>query len=418
MSFAFLFPLRQKHQMKMRQWIVWAVMIICTTAISCGITELDKVEKDEVNGVWNGPAIDIPESLQSITYVSAFDYPDGYDWRSDPDRGEVKCSLVVFKEGVPMLKVPVGNEYNVSPDPDMHRIIDGHLYTDFSSDSQTIIKKDGKPLFSYPRPEMICDFKLHNGDLHTLGHSRQGGGFSYRVNGEVVMEREDGYTFERIIVEENSISVAFSEPVTSTDGTIERYYVMKDGKVSQVALRDDIKRVWDVALYRGEVYYLATLTGIASPVLASPKGITALQMPGSMSLVSCRMNVLTEGVFTEGVLTDGKQVQSIFWDMKNKYNLFPKGLTFSAMCCGDDVVHYTMNPASVTGAGLIYRGGESLEMPVGYACMSRSAIDFASGILSVGLSSLSGSKPSLWIDGRMKNLDVNGYISSVTSQEL
>lgn len=418
MSFAFLFPLRQKRQMKTRLGIIGTVMIMCNTVMSCGIIELDRVEKDDANGVWNGPAMDIPESSRSITYVSAFDYPDGYDWRSDPQRGEVRCSLVVFREGVPMLKVPVGNVYNVSADPDMHRIIDGHLYTDFSANSQTIIKKDGKPLLSYQKEEMICEFRILDGDVHTLGHSRQGEGFSYRVNGEVVLERDTGYTFERIGVEENSISIAFSEPITSADGTIERYYVMRDGKVSQVALRDDIKKVWDVASYNGEVYYLATLTGIATPVMVAPQGITALPMPTSLSLVSCKMRVLSKGVFAEGVLTDGKQVQSIFWDTKAKYNLFPKGLTFSAMCQGDDVVHYTMNPASMAGAGLICRGGENLEMPVGYACMSRSAIDFASGMLSVGLSSLTGAKPTLWIDGELKSFDVNGYISCVASQKL
>ena len=390
---------------------------ICFTMASCSLTELGTTQKDDSNGVWTGPSISPPSSSKSITYVSAFNYPQDYDWKADPDRGAVKCSLVVFREGVPMLKVPVGNEYMVGPDPDMHRLIGGHLYTDYSTDEMTIIKKDGKLLVEYPRAEMICDFQVVNEDVHTLGHSRSGKGFSYRINGKAVLERDSGYTFERISIEDTMACIAFSEKIISSTGTIERYYVLSNGKVSQVALRDDIKKVWDVATYGGEVVYLASLTGVSAPVLVSKNGMMALSMPSSLTLVSCRMNVLPDGIFVEGVLTDGNQVQSVLWNADSRYTLFQKGLTFSAMCKGDDVVHCTLNPASGAGAGLIYRGGETLAMPLGYACMSRSAMDFSSGMLSVGLSSMIGGKPILWVDGQTKELDVNGYISSISSEQ-
>jgi hypothetical protein len=119
----------------------------------------------------------------------------------------------------------------------MHRIIDGHLYTDYSSDSVTIIKKDGKPLLTYPAAEMICDFQVRGDEVHTLGHSRDGGGFSYRVNGRTILERTAGFSFERISFEDTTVNVAFSEPIVSSSGTVDRYYVMRGGKVSQVALR-------------------------------------------------------------------------------------------------------------------------------------------------------------------------------------
>ena len=185
--------------------------------------------------------------------------------------------------------------------------------------------------------------------------------------------------------------------------------------MTQIALRDDIKQVWDVAVYGEEIYYLASLTGVQAPVLVSSQGMTTLQMPSSMTVVSCRMNILEGGICVEGVLADGNQVQSVLWGTDFQYSLFPKGMTFSALCFGEDGLHCTMNPASGMGAGLIFRGGESLEIPAGYACMSRSAMDFASGMLTVGLSSLKGEAPALWVDGRLKNLDINGYISCVTS---
>ena len=392
-------------------------VIFCFAMASCSLKELGIVQKDDNNGVWTGPSISPPSTSKRVTYISAFNYPQDYDWMADPERGEVKCSLVVFREGLPILKVPVGDEYKVGPDPDMHRIIDGHLYTDYSTDEQTIIKKDGKPLIEYSVPEMICDFKVFGEDVHTLGHSRSGRGFSYRINGVPVLERESGYSFERICVDDSIASIAFSEQILSSDGAIERYYVLSDGKVFQVAVREDVKKVWDVAIYGGKVAYLASLTGVSAPVMVSQNGMMALSMPPSLSLVSCKMNVLADGIFVEGVLTDGKQVQSVLWGADAWYTLFQKGLTFSALCKGDNVVHCTLNPASGMGAGLIYRGGETLTMPLGYSCMSRDAIDFSSGLLTIGLSSLHGGKPVLWVDGQTKELDVNGYISSITSWE-
>ena len=399
--------------MKQKSGFVWLGIVICFAAGSCGISELDVQKKDDANGVWVGPSMDVSPSVRSVTYFSVFDYPDGYDWRSDPERGEIKCSLVVYKDEFPVLKVPVGNDYNVSPDPDMHRIIQGHLYTDFSTSSQTIIKRDGKPLFSYPESEMICDLAVNGENVHTIGHSRSGQGFSYRINGEVVIERETGYTFERLTIEDSTISFAFAEPISSAEGTIERYYIMCNGKVSQVALRDDIKKVWDVAHYKGQVYYLATLTGVAAPVIVSEQGKSALTMPSSMSLVSCRMNLTSDGICVEGVLSDKKQVQCVLWGTNRQYQLFPKGMIFSALCLGDDGVHCTMNPTTGTAAGLIYRAGETITLPSGYSCRSRSAMDFASGMLTVGLSSSAEGRAALWVDGQIKSLDANGYISVV-----
>ena len=389
----------------------------CFAMASCSLTELGTAPKDEYDGVWKGPSVSPPTVSRSVTYVSAFDYPLGYDWKADPDRGAVRCSLIVFKEDVPILKVPVGDKYCVSPDPDMHRIIDGHLYTDYSTDASTIIKKDGKQLIEYLCPEMIHDFQVINGQVHTLGHSRKGGGFTSRINGEPVLERDSGCSFERVFIQDTTAIIPFSEQIVSASGAIERYYVWSNGKVSQVALRDDVKKVWDVVICDGEVLCLSSLVGVSAPVILSDNGMVALSMPSSLQLLSCRMNVMSDGIFVEGVLTDGRHVQSVLWDPDLWYTLFQKGLTFSAICIGDESLHCTLNPASDEGAGLIYRCGETLAMPLGYACMSRNAMDFSSGMLSVGLSSVQGGKPILWVDGQTKELDVNGYISFVVSEQ-
>ena len=255
------------------------------SAVSCGVSEIGDFEKDETNGVWTAPSAGGTAS-HSVVYVTAFDYPDDYDWVHNPEKGSVRCSLVVFADSKPQMKIPVGDAYHVSDDPDMHRVIDGHVYTDFATDSETILKKDGKPLFSFDGREFIVSMVEYEDSVYTLGHSRNGKGFVYRVNGRPVLERANGYTFGKLAVAEDVVCFAFAEPIGSSKDNKERYYCVRNGSVSQTALREDVKKVWDVCFHQGKVHCLASLTGVQEPVVISDSGLEALSMPSFTPLMT------------------------------------------------------------------------------------------------------------------------------------
>ena len=152
-------------------------------AVSCGLRDIGGQDSGAYEDAWKGPGSEIKPgggetAKRSVWYVTGFDYPEGYDWMADPEAGSVKCSLIVYANAVPMLKVPVGKEYQISADPDMHRMIGGDLYTDYSTDSMTVIKKNGKSLFRYHGREMIVGMYVECDDVYTLGQSRNGSGFS------------------------------------------------------------------------------------------------------------------------------------------------------------------------------------------------------------------------------------------------
>ena len=157
--------------------------LIFTTLLlaSCDLTEVGGTQSSRED-IWKNPTFskDSTSRERVRCFITGLDYPDGYDWRADPEKGVVKCSLVVFCDGIPVMKVPVGKEYEVSPDPDMHRIIDGDLYTDYSTSDETVIKKNGKELFRYGGREMILGMTVSKGSIYTLGQPRHGEGFTYR----------------------------------------------------------------------------------------------------------------------------------------------------------------------------------------------------------------------------------------------
>lgn len=396
-----------------RVLLVAAVLI----AVSCGLEEVSRRPQNGAGEVWFGPGINVGKNdpEKKTVYVTAVEYPDGYDWRADVEKGSVKCSLVVYADDVPVMKVPAGDEYEVSPDPDMHRMSDGHLYTDYSTDSETVIKKDGKEIFRYSGREMICGLLTEGEDVYTLGHPRRGEGFSYRKNGEVIMERNGGRSFARLYRDGTSICFAFCEPILSQKDTLYRYYHVSDGNVSQTAVREDIRKVWDVISHEGEVCYLASVTGVSSPVLFRSGTMVALDMPQNSEMLACRLMAEDGHICVEGLyVRPGRSVTSGLWDEAGRSDLFDEGMTVSSICMNGDGVCCVLNGASSRLKGLIYRCGEVSDMPAGYASVGSDPAMVVDGIFHVGLSSLSGDRPVVWRDGRMTQLDINGFISTIS----
>jgi hypothetical protein len=125
-KFIAIFPLHKKHMQR-----IFLFVVMMAVALSCGVSEIGG-NGDEVSpggGIWGGlkDSHDTPPSVREVCYMTAVDYQKGYDWRTDESKESVKCSLVVYEDGTPVMKVPVGDAYEVSPDPDRHRMIEGYL---------------------------------------------------------------------------------------------------------------------------------------------------------------------------------------------------------------------------------------------------------------------------------------------------
>lgn len=414
MSVRFSLSLEKKE---MKGFLFAAVLLALA---SCGLTEIGEPVRRPGEGVWTGPGANVgkDDPDKTVCYVTLMDYPDDYDWRSDREKGSVKCSLVVLANGIPMMKVPVGDEYETSSDPDMHRMIGGHLYTDYSTDSETVIKKDGRLLFRYPGREFICGMLVDSYDVYTLGHPRDGEGFTYRKNGEILLERNAGRSFERLYRDGSDICFSFSETVKSASEVIERYYLARNGAASQVALREDVKKVWDIVSESKTVYYMADIIGVGSPVVFSGTDMSVLEMPEASAMTACRIFVASGVVHAEGIAASrGKPLTAYLWMNPQEYHSFGTGMTMSSVKVSGGSVIGLLNSSSSLEPGQIFLNGEMFPMPPGYASMSSRTAVMADGILCAGLSSKAGGAPMIWKDGNMETLAYNGYICSVTTNK-
>ena len=113
-------------------------------------------------------------------FMTAVEFPPGYDWRRDSSFGEVSGRIVLYRDSVRILEVPAGPGCLACMDADLHHLIDGHLYTESCTSAGTVVSRDGEMLFSYPGRELLCGMLVEGRDVYTLGRDRSGGGFSLR----------------------------------------------------------------------------------------------------------------------------------------------------------------------------------------------------------------------------------------------
>ena len=139
-----------------------------------------------------------------------------------------------------------------------------------------------------------------------------------------------------------------------------------------------------------------------------------LNMPVGAKMISCSLFRAGGKLGIEGMysLKEGG-VHSAVWIDGILHAVFEKGMSISSLCAFDGGVCCALNPLRQGESGVIYRCGETYEMPKDYVCMGGGDMTMVNGILHVGLSSLKGRKPVVWKDGKVDSLSVNGYVSSI-----
>ena len=200
-----------------------------------------------------GPSEGDPASVADTSFfVSAVRCSPGYDWRRDIAYGAYQGELVLYRNGKPEVTVAIGEENGASADPDMHHIIGGHLYTEYSTPTETIIGMDGTELLRFGGREFLKGLIVKGGDIHTLSQRRSGQGFSYRINGECVVERAEGTIFGSMgdpaygpcgALYECGGRMCFAYSVRS--GSTSRCYTVEDG-VERAVSRTGTGAVLDV----------------------------------------------------------------------------------------------------------------------------------------------------------------------------
>lgn len=218
-------------------------------------------------------------------FVSAVVVPDTYDWHRDTACGASACTLILVRDGETVLAIPTGSAAEVGTDPDTHHLIGGHLYTEYSSPSETVIRRDGAELFRYEGREVLLGLLEDGESIYTLGRNRSGEGFCLRRDGEVLLRQNSGTVFG-----------SFSHSSYGRTGALYRdggavcfcyrngssCFIVKDGSPSPVNLGISASRVGDMHVFGSEAYAIADM--MLTTTVHTPSGNRSISRAGLTDL--------------------------------------------------------------------------------------------------------------------------------------
>lgn len=338
-------------------------------------------------------------------YVCAVETPPGYDWQRDSAAGSIEGSLLVFKNGQEVLKIPCGHSALVSSDPDTHHLLGGDLYTEYSTSTQTIIKKNGEELYRYQGREYLRGLLLCGGNLWALSSGRGGDGFSLRKNGEVVLRRESG----KVIGNDN----LQPDALLYLDGGDEpcfafvsenSYYIARGAQTEELTLPAN-GRVLDIRIASDEPAFL----------FQSFSGTSLMAYWGSKS----RIHLVEDHIF-QAALICGDDNFSFVGLLKNGKDIFWSNNSTKVLESSDELLFYRCGNSLAyvlekSGMISVYYGGKSFEVDSEMRFMCKDCLCFSSKgscYLALTPSDIT-KKPVVFGPGGTKEYDVNGYLSAV-----
>lgn len=206
----------------------------------------------------------------TTVYVSAVEFPKDYCWQKDSVGENRPFSLVLYRNFKKVLSVRGGGI--VSSDPDMHWIIGGHLYAEYSTGTETIVSIDGKEKIRYEGREMIRGLLDREDGFYTLGQSRSGTGLTFRRNGEIIFSDEEGIVLGDMYnpccrsgglyeLDDGVPVFCYHVPGQSILLKKESLYLVKNGIPSRVELDGSVANVLDARVLNGNMCLVYSYDG-------------------------------------------------------------------------------------------------------------------------------------------------------------
>ena len=331
----------------------------------------------------------------TTVYVSAVEFPKDYCWQKDSVGENRPFSLVLYRNFKKVLSVRGGGI--VSSDPDMHWIIGGHLYAEYSTGTETIVSIDGKEKIRYEGREMIRGLLDREDGFYTLGQSRSGTGLTFRRNGEIIFSDEPG---QSILLKKESL------------------YLVKNGIPSRVELDGSVANVLDARVLNGNMCLVYSYDG--GGIALFDGGNT--RIPGiGKSYVSSDLCLRWSGksVFAKMnySINGWNSILSTMWNIRGESITHGTGLIYDYYF-SDDGIAYVYTDMADLCYRFISTDGSSKECNSGnkYCFMGSNCACLCGDTFYMGLTpAYRDFPPVVYIDNRPKIMQINGYITGVSA---
>ena len=342
-------------------------------------------------------------------WITAVRFPDGYDWELDTCAVEGTVWLDLYCDGKRLRSLPAG----ASIHPDMHRFAGGHLYADYSTDTETVVLCDGEECFRFAGREALRGFLVREDGIHTLGQDRDGEGFSYRIDGQEAFRSSVGTVIGdsdrrsgALMEDDGQLYYCFSQEGRAG----KEFRVMREA--GQLQVLNTYGAVYDARVADGKVYWVQSNRMTLS--LLEDGLARSIRLNAGEEVRSCRIVPGPYGVLV-GVhaVGSGKDRSFVYSSTGQVYNLGEDVLLLDILCDGNDAGWLLAGPDGAPQRFVRISGGTQVLPPGGYLAARDCAL-FHDGCLYLALSGRAGA-PGRYIAGEdVTEIPFNGYFTSIT----
>lgn len=350
---------------------------------------------------------DSAPAYDTTVFFSAVRYGEDYDWQRDTAYGATDYEVLLYRDFTPVLTISSKDSRCISPEPDMHHIIDGHLYTGKTTSSQTIIGVDGEELFRFDGREFLKGLIIKGSTVYTLTQKCSGSGFSYRKNGEVIISSLDGKIFG-----------SFNEPSYGPSGAlyldgdelcfcystvsrgVKSFYTVRDGATAPVELYSPGSQIFDLKIIHSDA--MALTNNLSGLVIEDGR----LWTEPTLYSITGKIRKETEMTTYSGII-NALNIRHAIKICDEEAVIYHQGKETFAV--GGDSEGYVLIHSLGSGAAGTVRSAEPCKF------LSPSCAALCGSKMVVALSPRDRSKgPVIMTGGESKEVQINGYVSCVS----
>ena len=410
----------------MKRLLFLAALLAATAACEMMTAEENHKKKPDEVIIGEGEYLDCDPGI----YVTAVTFDDGYDWQRDTAIGAIKGRIEVYKKDVLILSIPAGPEHEVSLDADKHHFIEGHLYTEYTTLSETVIKKDGNDFIRYEGTESLKGIVIRDEDFYTLGQKTGGkGGFSLRKNGNPLMEKDNGvvwgsmadpaYADTGALYEDDGI-MYFAYYSSHRDDAFpveRRWYLVKNQTVIEVWLEREVSDFYDLRMIHGQLCKLYSRSDEGGPILEvddHPYNLSntiSYRLSDDYRLLMYKNRPYFFGTFR--YKQNPPVCHTGVWNAGERYNAY-KGKLMGIYVYGETfVMVLRLDNGKLQLNYSFYNYG--VDIPGNMLVSSPQCAAISDRVIYIALNGASAKeKPVLWTIGESYTYEINGFLTGVS----
>ena len=373
------------------------------------------------SGGGDSAAVIKPPVRDTSVLVSAVEFPEDYDWQRDTAFGAVSGKVLLIRNGDRILEIPTGSSGKASLDPDMHHLVDGHLYTEYSDGSRTYLSCDGESLYTFDGREYLRGLLPLDGHLYTLSQRRDGNGFVLRRDGDVLMDKDAGIVLKSfsdypdrqsgaLYENEGKICFHYSKGL----GSDRVWYSVQDLAESQIYVYDG--ELLDARFFGDDLCVVSTLSGRGLQMTIGKRQNVVQKAANpklsGVSLIKSGQEVLAIGRMKYTRPSSTGQVTCIW-----SYSGVKASVDGSYQFVTDDennIFLYGPSPSGDSGTEVVDSRCERVSSIGGMVPYSRRVAAMLGNQMYLALSPADSSgRTVLWSKGKETELAINGFLTDI-----